>query len=72
MGLYRTVDGRLHDLLRTAAADAIPPLHVLDVGVSGGINPVWRHWGDRLSAVGFDMIGAEIRRRLCRAIKGSR
>ena len=62
MGLYQAVDGRLHDLLRTDRGNVVPRLFLVDVGVSGGINPVWRHWGDGLSATGFDMIGSEIAR----------
>ncbi|MEM9684516.1 MAG: FkbM family methyltransferase, partial [Pseudomonadota bacterium] len=62
MGLYQAVDGRLHDLLRTDRGNVVPRLFLVDVGVSGGINPVWRHWGDGLSVTGFDMIGSEIAR----------
>lgn len=35
---------------------------LVDVGCSGGIEPIWRNFGDRLSAIGFDVSAAEIRR----------
>ena len=40
----------------------LPPLHVVDVGVSGGLNPAWRKWDNRLAAVGIDAIEDEIER----------
>lgn len=38
------------------------PLFLLDVGCSGGIEKRWRAFGDRLRAVGFDPLVAEIDR----------
>ena len=38
------------------------PLYVVDVGCSGGIEERWFHFGDRLKAVGFDPLVAEIDR----------
>jgi hypothetical protein len=35
---------------------------VVDIGCSGGIDPVWRLFGDRLRAVGFDASVGECRR----------
>jgi hypothetical protein len=32
-----------------------PPLTVIDVGCSGGLNPAWRAWGNRLSGLGVDV-----------------
>jgi len=40
----------------------LPPLYLVDVGVSGGINPVWRAWGDALHALGIDILSDEIAR----------
>ena len=40
----------------------LPPLGLIDVGVSGGINPAWRLWGERLSALGIDAIENEVSR----------
>lgn len=39
-----------------------PPLHVVDVGVSGGLNPAWRKWGNKLAALGIDVIEDEVER----------
>lgn len=41
---------------------ALPHFHLIDVGVSGGIHPVWREWGDKLVAVGLDVLESEIER----------
>lgn len=38
------------------------PLFLLDVGCSGGIESRWRAFGDRLRAIGFDPLVAEIDR----------
>jgi len=38
------------------------PLHLVDVGVSGGIHPVWRRRGPRLRAIGVDVIDDEVER----------
>lgn len=38
------------------------PFFLLDVGCSGGIDSVWRRLGDRLRAVGFDPLVAEVER----------
>jgi FkbM family methyltransferase len=51
----------------------LPPLGLIDVGVSGGINPAWRLWGEKLSALGIDAIENEISRltaaEKCRGIR---
>jgi FkbM family methyltransferase len=39
-----------------------PQLHLIDVGVSGGVYPLWRRWGDSLSGLGIDVIIDEIER----------
>lgn len=39
-----------------------PPLTVIDVGCSGGLNPAWRAWGDRLSGLGVDVLVDEVER----------
>jgi hypothetical protein len=41
---------------------SIPTLFLVDVGVSGGIHQVWRRWGDRLNAIGIDVLVEEINR----------
>ena len=38
----------------TSNGQALPVFTLVDVGVSGGIYPIWRKWGDKLHAVGFD------------------
>ncbi|MEK6233441.1 MAG: FkbM family methyltransferase [Planctomycetales bacterium] len=35
---------------------------LVDVGASGGIDPIWRKYGDRLKAVGFDPLIKEVDR----------
>ena len=35
---------------------------LVDVGCSGGIEPIWRIFGDRFAAIGFDASVAECRR----------
>jgi FkbM family methyltransferase len=40
----------------------LPPLGLIDVGVSGGINPAWRLWGEKLFALGIDAIESEVNR----------
>lgn len=35
---------------------------LVDIGCSGGIEPVWRGFGDRLAAIGFDISTEEVRR----------
>lgn len=50
----------VHYLLRSGAP--LPPLTLLDIGCSGGIHPRWRAWGASLSAIGVDVIEAEIER----------
>ena len=39
-----------------------PTLGLVDVGVSGGLQPVWRKWGGQLAALGIDVIPNEIDR----------
>jgi FkbM family methyltransferase len=41
---------------------SLPSLGLVDVGVSGGINPAWRLWGEKLSALGIDAIENEVSR----------
>lgn len=38
----------------------IPHLYLIDCGVSGGLNTVWRKWGCKLSALGIDSLESEI------------
>jgi hypothetical protein len=40
----------------------LPHLHLIDVGVSGGIHHVWREWGNKLVALGLDVLESEIER----------
>lgn len=40
----------------------LPELHLVDVGVSGGIHDNWRGWGDSLVALGLDVLENEIDR----------
>lgn len=40
----------------------LPDLCLIDVGVSGGIHETWRGWGDRLVALGLDVLENEIER----------
>src|SRR5580698_9292496 len=35
---------------------------LIDVGCSGGIEPIWRLFGDRFAAIGFDASASECRR----------
>jgi hypothetical protein len=46
------------------------PLFLLDVGASGGIEPHWRVFGDRLRAIGFEPLISEVDR-LNRAAEGT-
>jgi FkbM family methyltransferase len=41
---------------------SLPDLYLIDVGVSGGIHEMWRGWGDRLIALGVDVLESEIER----------
>jgi hypothetical protein len=45
-----------------AARLGVPALTLLDVGCSGGLDPAWRAFGDKLAAYGFDPAIAEIER----------
>jgi hypothetical protein len=47
---------------RVAASLESERFTLVDVGCAGGIEPVWRVFGERLRAVGFDASGAECRR----------
>lgn len=38
------------------------PVHIVDVGASGGIDSYWHEFGDQLRAVGFDPLIVEIER----------
>ncbi len=40
----------------------LPDLYLIDVGVSGGIHEAWRAWGDRLVALGIDVLENEVER----------
>jgi FkbM family methyltransferase len=53
-------DGVLETLQREKAAT--PDFYMIDVGVSGGIHPVWRRWGARLNAIGIDALDREVER----------
>ena len=41
---------------------SIPPLHLIDVGVSGGIHERWHLWNNKLQVDGFDILSSEIQR----------
>ena len=41
---------------------SIPPLHLIDVGVSGGIHERWNLWNNKLQVDGFDILSSEIQR----------
>lgn len=53
----------MNDFVRLAA-ETLKTEHftLADIGCSGGIDPVWREFGDRFSAVGFDASISECRR----------
>ncbi len=40
----------------------LPELGLVDIGVSGGLNPAWRHWKSKLFAIGVDAIEDEVAR----------
>jgi len=44
----------------TGSGQILPVFSLIDVGVSAGIYPIWRKWGDKLRAVGFDPSTHEI------------
>ncbi len=48
----------IDELIRNGIA--IPNLCLVDVGVSGGIHPVWRRWQHNLHAIGIDALENEI------------
>src|SRR5215472_12870566 len=35
---------------------------LVDIGCSGGLEPIWREFGERFAAVGFDASASECRR----------
>ena len=45
-----------------AAALKAERFRVVDIGCSGGFDPIWREFGDRLTGVGFDASVSECRR----------
>lgn len=61
MSLISTNNSSLVEFLEQSGV-SIPLLSVVDVGVSGGLSPVWRKWGSRLRALGIDVIVDEIDR----------
>ena len=46
------------------------PVHIVDVGASGGIDSYWHEFGDQLRAVGFDPLVVEIERLNSEAVRG--
>ena len=59
MSFYKFSDGKLGELLLELGYES-PVLKLIDIGASGGINAAWNSWGEGFSAIGFDMIGAEV------------
>lgn len=61
MSLLRAKEPSLISFL--CSEGVVPPaLALIDVGCSGGLNPAWRAWGDRLSALGVDVLIDEVDR----------
>lgn len=61
MSLCHPADRCLVDFL-TEQGHPLPPLRLLDIGVSGGVYPVWRRWGGQLSGLGVDALENEVER----------
>lgn len=61
MSLLPPSEHCLIDFLLSSGAE-IPPLRLVDVGVSGGLYPAWRRWGNRLHAIGVDPLIDEVER----------
>jgi hypothetical protein len=59
MSLFSTCTDQLVDFL-TGRGEVVPALRLVDVGVSGGLDPVWRRWRNRLEALGIDLLVDEI------------
>jgi hypothetical protein len=60
MYAQQSPDGVLETLQRETGK--LPEFYLIDVGVSGGIHPVWRRWGAQLNAIGIDMLEKEVAR----------
>ena len=56
MELIRTASAAVARLAQGLTSD----FSLVDVGCSGGVDPGWRSFGERLSAVGFDIATAEV------------
>lgn len=61
MSLLQVKESSLISFLRDSRITP-PNLTLIDVGCSGGLNPAWRAWGDRLKALGIDVLTDEIDR----------
>lgn len=61
MSLHSSAKHHLIDFLIDNGV-TIPPLRLIDVGVSGGIYPTWRRWGSALAGLGIDVIVDEVER----------
>src|SRR5690349_3378855 len=53
---------RLTSYLLETGCFSEAPFSLVDVGVSGGLDARWRHFGDSLEAIGFDPLVKEIER----------
>jgi hypothetical protein len=62
MGRHRRRRGAFTEIVLDRRAWGDTPLFLLDVGCSGGIESRWQMFGDRLRAVGFDPLIAEVDR----------
>ena len=60
--LHTIYDPILPTALRKLAGDPLGELTVIDVGASGGIDQIWRHFEPRFRAVGFDPLVPEVER----------
>jgi len=61
MSLFPKNSESLIDFVKKKGLE-IPTLYVVDVGVSGGLHPAWRKWGDRLVGLGIDCWINEVKR----------
>lgn len=61
MSLLQPKESSLVSFLRDSNITP-PPVMLIDVGCSGGLNPAWRAWGARLAALGIDVLTDEIDR----------
>jgi hypothetical protein len=64
----RALCDRIEEKMHTAYVDMVAAalrterFGLVDIGCSGGIEPTWRQFGDRLAAIGFDASVEEVRR----------